>query len=102
MSVSYAPLIAAILSANPTRRVKFYPLVSSYNCAIAVDTWHECMTELGLTAKDQHAVLLTAVKAICIGFSTMTDIRIGALNNTCTEGLVVLQANQDIQPPSED
>ena len=99
---SYDPLIAAIRAANPTRSVKFYPLVSSYNCAIAEDTWQACMTELEITDKDQNTVLLTAAKAICIGFSTMADIRISALNNTRAGDRVNSQTTQNTQPPPDD
>jgi ribonuclease HI len=62
--------------------VEFFPLVSGYNGAIAVDTWTSLMDTLGIQPKFQQKVLNIAVKAICIGFSTMVDIRHGCLKAT--------------------
>ncbi len=58
--------------------VKFFPLACTYNGALAEDTWRTFMTCLGLEDKAQHCVLQEAVKAICLGFSTMVDIRHGS------------------------
>ena len=62
--------------------VEFFPLVASYNGAIAVDTWKACVDRLNLDAKHQERVLLTAAQALCIGFSTMVDIRLACLTHT--------------------
>lgn len=70
----YADLIAAIRMRHAN--VEFFPLATSYNGAIAEDTWREFMTRLGLDDKAQSQVLYTAAHALCIGFSTMVDIRL--------------------------
>jgi hypothetical protein len=62
------------------KSVDIFPLASSYNGAVAVDTWRQCMDTLGIEAKHQDHVLATAVKAICVGFSSMVDIQYIALN----------------------
>jgi len=61
--------------------IKFFPLACTYNGAIAEDTWRAFMDRLGLDAKAQIEVLQAAAKAICLSFSTMVDIRHGALLN---------------------
>jgi hypothetical protein len=58
----------------------FFPLVSGYNGAIAVDTWTSLMDCLDINPKAQDQVLKTAIRAVCIGFPTMVDIRLGCLN----------------------
>jgi hypothetical protein len=52
-----------------------FPLASSYNSAVAVDTWHKCMDRIGIDKILPDHVLATAVKAIRIGFSSMVDMR---------------------------
>ena len=54
--------------------VEFFPLVTTYNGAIAKDTWRAFMTRLGLDDDARHKVLSTAAHALCVGFSTMGDI----------------------------
>jgi hypothetical protein len=56
---------------------EFYPLACSYNRWIAVDTWRKLMDLLEIPALAQERVLRLAVRAICIGFCTMVDIRHG-------------------------
>jgi uncharacterized sodium:solute symporter family permease YidK len=58
----------------------FFPLVSGYNGALAVDTWTAFMDCLDISPKAQDQVLKITIRAICIGFSTMVDIRLGCLN----------------------
>jgi hypothetical protein len=62
------------------KSVEIFPLASSYNGAVAVDTWRQCMDAFGIEAKHQDHVLATAVQAICVDFSSMVDIRYIALN----------------------
>ena len=57
--------------------VEFFPLACGYNGAIAVDTWRAFMERLGLDPAAQDRVLKLVVRAICVGFSTMVDIRHG-------------------------
>ena len=38
------------------------------------------MDRLGLSSGDQERVLKIAVRAICVGFSTMVDIRHGCIS----------------------
>ena len=57
--------------------VEFFPLACGYNGAIAVDTWRALMDRLGILPPAQDRVLKLAVRAICLGFSTMVDIRHG-------------------------
>jgi hypothetical protein len=75
---TYGPVVTAW---EQLKLVKFYPLASTYHCAIAEDAWLACLDRLGIDSKAQEEILLTAVKAICMGFSSMVDIRYGALNN---------------------
>ena len=58
--------------------VVFFPLACTYNCALAEDTWRAFMDCLGLDAKAQVNILQTAATAMCLGFSTMVDIRHGS------------------------
>jgi hypothetical protein len=60
--------------------VRFYPLASSYNGAVAEDTWRVRLDRMGVAKKAQYFILLTAVQAICEGFSNMVDFRHGAFN----------------------
>jgi ribonuclease HI len=75
---TYGPVVTAW---EQLKLVKFYPLASTYHGAIAEDAWRACLDRLGIDSKAQEEILLTAVKAICMGFSSMVDIRYGALNN---------------------
>jgi hypothetical protein len=77
--VTYGPVADAW---KDVKKVEVFPLASSYNGALAEDTWRRCMDRLGIDGKKQELILLTAVRAICVGFSSMVDIRYGALNNT--------------------
>ncbi len=74
---SYADLMAALYRHHSA---VFFPLVSGYNGAIAVDTWTALMDPLDIRPKAQEQVLMIAIRALCIGFSTMVDIRLGCLN----------------------
>jgi ribonuclease HI len=67
-------------------RVEFYPLACGYNGAIAVDTWRKLMDVLEIPARAQERVLRLAVRAICIGFSTMVDIRHGCFRASDQSG----------------
>ena len=59
---------------------EFIPLASTYNGAIAEDTWREFMYRTGIdNAKSQDNVLHKAAQAICLGFSTMVDVRLSSL-----------------------
>jgi len=62
--------------------VEFFPLACGYNGAIAVSTWKALMNCLEINPKAQEKVLKLAVRAICIGFSTMVDIRHGCFRTT--------------------
>ena len=73
----YADLMQAL---QIQHMVEFFPLVCGYGGAVAVDTWRALMDTLELEAKDQEKVLKTAIRAICVGFSTMVDIRHGSLH----------------------
>jgi hypothetical protein len=55
--------------------VKFFPLACGYNGAIAVDMWRALLDRLDIHPASQDRVLKLAVRAICLGFSTMVDIR---------------------------
>ncbi len=68
----YSPIVQAW---QGHKSVKLFPLASSYNGAIAEDTWRTCLTRLGVEGEYQDHVLTAAVRAICIGFSSMADIR---------------------------
>jgi hypothetical protein len=72
----YADLLAAIRVNHAN--VEFFPLAASYNGAIAEDTWRAFLDRLGLDEKAQHKVLYTAAQALCVGFSTMVDIRLSS------------------------
>ena len=61
--------------------MEFFPLVASYNGAIAEDTWRSFMDRLELDDKSQTKVLYTAAQALCVGFSTMVDIRLSSFAN---------------------
>ena len=67
---------------NRAHMVEFFPLACGYNGAIAVNTWKTLMDRLDIPPKAQDRVLKLAARAICIGFSTMVDIRHGCLNAT--------------------
>ena len=73
----YADLLAALREKHAS--VEFYPLSSSYNGAVAEDVWRSFMTRIGIDDQDQDKILLTAVKAICIAFSSMVEIRYGSM-----------------------
>ncbi len=73
---TYGPVKQAWLG---RKSVEIFPLALSYNGAIAVDTWRKCMERIGIEEKQQDHVLATAVKAICVGFSSMVDTRYIAL-----------------------
>jgi len=75
----YADLLAVIRERHAY--VEFFPLVASYNGAIAEDTWRSFMGRLGLDDKAQTKVLYILAHALCIGFSTMTDIRLSCLDH---------------------
>ncbi len=60
--------------------VEFFPLACGYNGSITVDTWKQLMDVLEIPERAQEGVLKLAVRAICIGFSTMVDIRHGCLS----------------------
>ena len=62
--------------------VEFFPLACGYYGSIAIDTWRALMDSLAVPAKAQEQILKLAVRAICIGFSTMVDIRHGCLKTT--------------------
>jgi ribonuclease HI len=66
--------------------VEFFPLACGYNGSIAVDTWMQLMDVLGIPERAQEKVLKLAVRAICVGFSTMVDIRHGCLRATDQSG----------------
>jgi hypothetical protein len=76
---SYAALMDTL---RVHHTAEFFPLVCGYTGAIAVSTWTSLMDCLELDPRAQEKVLLTATRAICIGFSTMVDIRHGCLNAT--------------------
>ena len=76
----YARLLAVIRERHAC--VEFFPLVTTYNGAIAEDTWRAFMTRLGLDDDAQHKVLSIAAHALCVGFSTMVDIRFSCLEHT--------------------
>jgi hypothetical protein len=78
----YARLLAVIRERHAC--VEFFPLVTTYNGAIAEDTWRAFMTRLGLDDDAQHKVLSIAAHALCVGFSTMVDIRFSCLEHTPT------------------
>ena len=78
----YARLLAAIRQQHAY--VEFFPLVTTYNGAIAEDTWRAFMTRLGLDDDAQHKVLSIAAHSLCVGFSTMVDIRFSCLEHTPT------------------
>jgi hypothetical protein len=67
-------------------RVEFYPLACGYNGSIAVDTWRKLMDVLEIPARAQERVLRLAVRTICIGFSTMVDIRHGCFRASDQSG----------------
>jgi hypothetical protein len=68
-------------------RVEFYLLACGcYNGSIAVDTWRKLMDVLEIPARAQEGVLRLAVRAICIGFSTMVDIRHGCFRASDQSG----------------
>jgi hypothetical protein len=75
---TYGPVVTAW---EQLKLVKLYPLASTYHCAIVEDAWLVCLGRLGIDSKAQEEIMLTAVKDICMGFSSMVDIRYGALNN---------------------
>ena len=75
--VSYAPVMTAL---STQHSAVFFPLVSGHNGALAVDTWTAFMDCLDISPKAQDQVLKITIRAICIGFSTMVDIRLGCLN----------------------
>ena len=60
--------------------LEFFPLACGYNGALPVRTWKALMDRLGLSSGDQERVLKIAVRAICVGFSTMVDIRHGCIS----------------------
>jgi hypothetical protein len=71
----------------------------TYHCAIAEDAWRACLDRLGIDSKAQEEILLTAVKAICIEFSSMVNIRYGSLNNMHSRNsLLAPQAQRDHNP----
>ena len=72
----YATLLAALRERHAY--VEFFPLVASYNGAIAEDTWRAFMDRLGLDEKAQNKVLYIAAHALCVGFNTMVDIRLSS------------------------
>lgn len=73
----YASLVETL---KRTHTVEFFPLACTYNGAIAEDSWRKLMECLEIdSSKAQDKVLKTATKAICMGFSTMVDIRLGCL-----------------------
>lgn len=78
----YSELISSLQHLNSS--VEFFPLATTYNGAIAVDTWRACMNRLGLDDKAQTKVLYTAAHALCIGFSTMVDIRLSCRTHAHT------------------
>ncbi len=55
--------------------VEFFQLACGYNGAIAIDTWRALMDCLEVPPKAQDRVLKLAIRAICISFSTMVEIR---------------------------
>ena len=77
--VNYTDLMEDLQELNTRDTFVFYPLASSYNGAVACDTWTELMTRLELDDAKQTLVLKTAVREIGMGFATMADIRSGAI-----------------------
>ncbi len=51
-----------------------------------MDTWRKLMDVLEIPARAQEQVLRLAVRAICIGFSTMVDIRYGCFSASDQSG----------------
>lgn len=67
--------------------VEFFPLASTFNGAIAEDTWRAFMYRIGIVdIKHQDDVLHIAAQAICLGFSNMVDIRHSSLAHNRTQG----------------
>ncbi len=62
--------------------VEFFPLACGYNGVIAVDTWRAFMDRMDIPPASQDRVLKLAVRAICLGFSAMVDIRHGCRKAT--------------------
>ena len=75
-----------IFSGGLHSRLRLHPLACGYNGAIAVDTWRKLMDVLEIPAWAQEQVLRLAVRAICIGFSTMVDIRYGCFSASDQSG----------------
>jgi hypothetical protein len=76
----YAQLVTELRKHHAS--VELFPLASTYNGAIAEETWRALMTRLELSPQTQNQVLHIAIKHICIAFSDMVDIRHSALSNT--------------------
>jgi hypothetical protein len=72
----YADLLTAIRVNHAY--VEFFPLVASYNGAIAENTWRAFLDRLGLDEKAQNKVLYTVAHSLCVGFNTMVDIRLSS------------------------
>jgi ribonuclease HI len=76
---AYAGLMQAL---DVAHMVEFFPLACGYNGAIAVDTWRALMDRLDIPPAAQDRVFKLAIRAICISFSTMVDIRHGCFRAT--------------------
>ena len=79
----YAELVTFL---NIRHTVVLFPLACSYNGAIAEDTWRALMDCLEIRSKGQEFVFKNAIRAICVGFSKMVDIRHGCLNEARQAG----------------
>ena len=76
---SYREMIIELKNKNPQYDITFVPLACTYNGAIAYDTWENWLRSLGLKDRDIEYVITKAIRAICIAFSRMVDIRTTAM-----------------------
>jgi hypothetical protein len=63
--VSYGVRSRVVTAWAQLKLVKFYPLASTYHCAIAEDAWRACLDRLGIDSKAQEDILLRYFANCC-------------------------------------